>query len=203
MIVVIDCGVGNLMSIKNCIKRQGHHVMISSSREDIKRADKLILPGVGAFKSGIENLERSKLIPIIENSVFDNKVPILGICLGMQLFTQKSEEGNVKGLGWLDANTVKFNFGNSSELRIPHIGWNSLIIKRKSKILDGISSLSLFYFVHSYHVICSHKDAILAMSEYGYEFVSVIQKGNIYGTQFHPEKSHDAGAKILRNFINI
>lgn len=204
MIVIVDYGMGNLRSIKHKFDRMGIPSAISSDVEEIARADKLILPGVGNFAAAMQNLEKLRLIPILEKKVIDEKTPILGICLGMQLLTGSSEEGHASGLGWIDAETVRFNFGDANAgLKIPHMGWNSVSILRDSQILDGIDNNLRFYFVHSYHVACKDQCNAVAKTCYGYDFPPIIQKGHIYGIQFHPEKSHGQGIKILKNFASV
>lgn len=200
MIVVVDYGAGNLRSIVNKIERIGAKTIVTSKTSIIAKADKIILPGVGHFATGMENLKRSNLIPILNKKILKEKTPILGICLGLQFFSLWSEEGNVKGLGWIKAKTKKFNFPNNN-LKIPHMGWNTLKIERKSPLFNSIQRDARFYFVHSYHVCCQDSRDILATTHYGYDFVSAIQRENIYGTQFHPEKSHQAGMQIIRNFM--
>lgn len=201
MIVIIDYGMGNLRSILNKLERIRVETIISSRVEDIQKADKLILPGVGAFGNGMNNLKSYGLLNIISKKVLQEKTPILGICLGMQLFCRKSEEGNVDGLGWIDTDTIKFNFSDIKEkLRIPHMGWNKVKIKKKVDIVENLSDESKFYFVHSYHVSQDAHDITVASANYGYEFPAIIQSENIWGTQFHPEKSHHDGIQILKNF---
>jgi len=202
MIVIVDYGMGNLGSILNMLKKIGSEAAISSRVEDIERAERLILPGVGAFDHGMERIGSLGLLPILNETVIIRKTPVLGICLGMQLLTKKSEEGRLPGLGWLDAETVRFKFSNGSGgIRIPHMGWNTIQAERPSPLLTELDQGSRFYFVHSYHLVCHQKEHCLAVTPYGYDFTSVIQKGNIYGTQFHPEKSHRYGMKVLENFI--
>ena len=201
MIVIIDYGMGNLNSVLKAFKRVGAEVLISSRIEDINRASKLVLPGVGHFKKGMEKLEKMNLIELINKKVLEEKIPILGICLGMQLITRKSEEGNVNGFGWINAETVKFNV--DTKVKIPHMGWNTLKFNNKGKLLKGISEEDYFYFVHSFHVISKDAEAISAKSFYGENFVSVIEKNNVFGTQFHPETSHEEGLKIIKNFAEL
>ena len=198
MIIIIDYQMGNVGSIKNMLKYIGKESIISSKIEDIEKADKLILPGVGAFDNGIRNLK--ELIPTLNKKVVEEKTPILGICLGMQLMTKCSEEGKLKGLNWINAETKKFNL-DTNKYRVPHMGWNLLTIKNKSSLFKNISNDSKFYFVHSYYVVCNDKNDIASTTNYGYEFTSSFQKDNIYGTQFHPEKSHKFGMEILKNFV--
>ncbi len=201
MIVIVDYGMGNLRSIQNKIERLDESVIISSKPDDIEHADRLILPGVGAFDAAMANLKRLGLIPVLNKKVMADRTPILGICLGMQLFSKFSEEGFADGLGWIDARTVRFDFGgNGNGLKIPHMGWNSIAVRKPSPYLDGIDLNANFYFVHSYHVRCSDPSDVLATTSYGLEFASMVQRGNIIGAQIHPEKSHYHGVRLLENF---
>lgn len=201
MIVVIDYGMGNLQSVQKALNRIGAISKISTSENDILTAEKLILPGVGHFKNGMKNLRQSGLDKVLNKKALQDKTPILGICLGMQLFTKSSEEGEIDGFGWIEAHTIKFKFPeNTKNLKIPHMGWNNLIRMKNNPIYNGISDEDSFYFVHSYHVNCNNPSDILSTTKYGMEFVSSFQKDNIIGMQFHPEKSHAAGLKILSNF---
>ncbi|KAA3607011.1 MAG: imidazole glycerol phosphate synthase subunit HisH [Calditrichaeota bacterium] len=202
MIVIIDYGIGNLRSIQSKFERFKINALISSNIDDIKNATKLILPGVGSFQNGMKNLKEYGLLDILNQRVLEDKTPILGICLGMQLMAKGSEEGDAEGLGWFDAETVKFKFGSeNSNLKIPHMGWNEVKFTKESKLCVGIETNLDFYFVHSYHVKCNVDSDNLAMTDYGYEFTSMIQKDNIYGAQFHPEKSHKHGVTIFKNFV--
>jgi glutamine amidotransferase len=200
MIAIVDYGVGNLGSIQNMFTRIGAQSLITSESETIENSDKLVLPGVGAFDTGMNNLERLGLITILNKQVLERGVPILGICLGMQLFSSGSEEGSAPGLGWIEAQTIRFHFDEDSNLRIPHMGWDSLDVRQSGSILDGRSDESRYYFVHSYHVRCKHESNVLATTNYGIVFHSAVIKENIIGMQFHPEKSHKFGMKLLRNF---
>jgi len=201
MILIIDYNIGNLYSVYNMFKYLGINSKISSSLNDIKIADKLILPGVGHFKTGMENLVQTNLIDTLNEEVLIKKKPILGICLGMHLMTKHSDEGDYNGLGWVDATTRKFQISES--LKVPHIGWNDLSYKKASLLNDNISANLRYYFVHSYHVQCNQQADVLATSMYGHEFVAAFQHENIYGVQFHPEKSHKYGIELLRNFNKI
>lgn len=196
-IVIIDYGMGNLGSIKNMFLAVGIESVITSNLEIIKKARKLILPGVGAFDNGIENLRKLKLMPILNDLVLQKNVPILGICLGMQLMTEKSEEGELRGLSWIQGETKRFKV---SDLKIPHMGWNNVDIVKKHFLVEGLKKSAQFYFVHSYFVsLANEKDALLK-TNYGKKFTSAFQKNNIMGVQFHPEKSHKYGMQLLKNF---
>jgi len=201
MIVIVDYGVGNLGSIANMIRRIGSTAQISADHEVISAADKLILPGVGAFGRGMSNLNERGLIPVLERRVRQDGVPLLGLCLGMQLLTLGSEEGNAQGLGWIDANTVRFRV-DETRMKVPHMGWNTMRTVRPHPLLDGLEPDSRFYFVHSYHVsLPADSDDGLGISTYGQDFASAIGRHNVMGVQFHPEKSHRFGMALLRNFV--
>jgi glutamine amidotransferase len=204
MIVIIDYGVGNLGSIKNMISRIGMECIISSRKEDIEKASKLILPGVGNFAYGMQKLYDSNLIEVIECLVFRDKLPILGICLGAQLMCEFSEEGNFKGLGWFNANVVKFNIQDEkSKYKVPHMGWSNLNIIKPSVLFDEIDDAGRFYFVHSYHFTTDDNSIVVSTANYCYNFACVLQLDNIFAVQFHPEKSHKFGMQLLRNFLLI
>jgi imidazole glycerol-phosphate synthase subunit HisH len=203
MIVIVDYKMGNLGSISHKIKKLGHSSVISSDISVIKKAKKIILPGIGSFEKAMKNIHEMNLIDILNEKVLVEQVPLLGICLGMQLVTEKSEEGNSKGLGWINGEVVKFKVKDSLKHKIPHIGWNQISIAKESLLMKGIPDLSEFYFVHSYYVKQGNQDDVLNETEFEYKFTSAIQKGNIFGVQYHPEKSHDTGALLLKNFINL
>lgn len=202
-IVIIDIGMGNLGSIQNMLKKINCPSIISSDPEDIQSAEKLILPGVGSFDSVIKKIENLQIRELLDAQVIREKKPILGICLGIQMFTKESEEGILPGLGWIDAKTVRFSSSTNQNLKIPHMGWNTIRLHKDSPLFSELPPDPRFYFVHSYHVACSDTSDILSTTQYGYDFVSAIQKNNIYGTQFHPEKSHKYGMKIFKNFIEL
>ncbi len=203
MIVIIDYGIGNLASVLNMFKKIGvKDVTVSKEKEVIASATKLLLPGVGAFDAGMNNLKSSGLIPILNQKVIEQETPILGICLGMQLLTKKSEEGKEDGLGWIDAETVKFNLNPELKLKVPHMGWNYIKVNRENPLID-MQSKSRFYFVHSYHVKCFDESQSLATSNFGADFTCMVNKKNIFGAQFHPEKSLKFGMKVLENFSKI
>jgi glutamine amidotransferase len=203
MICIIDFGMGNLHSVYKAFKRVGAEVQIITSPSGIEKYDKIILPGVGDFKKGMFNLKSAGFIESINQQVIENKIPILGICLGMQLLTTYSEEGDAEGLDLINAKTIHFkNLGIPENLKIPHIGWNNIIKCSSTELLSG-SENEMVYFVHSYAVICNNPVNVICETNYGVTFHSGIQKENIYGLQFHPEKSHKVGLCILKNFVNI
>lgn len=199
MICIIDYGMGNLRSVEKAFLRLKTEVKISSKPEDIQNASTLILPGVGHFAKGMENLFRLGLVDILNKEALENKKPILGICLGMQLMTRHSEEGNCNGLGWIEGKTLLFP---KSKLKIPHIGWNNIQVAQQHPVLSTAKPSDYFYFAHSYYVHCAQKENILCTTEYGVSFHSGIVNENIIGLQFHPEKSHQAGLSIIQKFID-
>lgn len=196
--------MGNSGSIANMIKRVGGESIISNNHAEIEKAEKMILPGVGSFDTGIKNLQELGLMDIVKKKALKDKIPVLGVCLGMQLMSKRSEEGKLKGLGLIDAETLKFDFPADSSLSIPCMGWNDVKINPNNKgIFDEMFPNPRFYFDHSYHLVCKNKEDIMCTSEYGYEYASAIHRGNIYGVQFHPEKSHKYGMQLFENFIKI
>jgi len=203
MLTIIDYGAGNLASIKNMLKRLDIESLISNRREDILAATKLILPGVGAFDHGMEHLNRSELIAPMNEKVHQNKTPILGICLGVQLLTEGSEEGNSKGLGWIKGKTISFDRTKlRTDQKIPHMGWTEVSHYERSKLFTGMYEEPRFYFVHSYHLQTDDPADVMVEAQYGYRFTAGVERGNILGVQFHPEKSHKFGMRILENFYN-
>lgn len=202
MLVIVDYGLGNLGSIANMASRLGAKPVVSSDPDVLREADKLIVPGVGAFDRGMQNLRERGLVDVLSQKALDERVPVLGLCLGMHLFTRGSEEGGEPGLGWLDADTVRFKFaGNGGNLKVPHMGWNEVDDRRAHYLLDGGDAERRYYFVHSFHVVCSDPELVVGETMYGYPFPSIVARDNIVGVQFHPEKSHRFGMALLRNFI--
>ena len=202
MITIVDYGMGNLGSIRNMLHRLGIEAVVTSRHDEIRLADKLILPGVGSFDEAVKNLRKLDLISPLNDKVQGAKTPVLGICLGMQLMANDSEEGVLPGLGWVDAHTRKILFSHSSTtFKIPHMGWNTVDIKRKSPLFNDPPGEQRFYFVHSYAVACNNHEDVVATTNYGYDFVSVLQRDNVLGVQFHPEKSHQYGMRLLKNFV--
>jgi|SaaInlStandDraft_1057018.scaffolds.fasta_scaffold139639_2 glutamine amidotransferase len=202
-ILILDYGMGNIFSVQKKIKALGLNPIISNSEEDILNADKIIFPGVGHFSNAMENLKKLNVIQSLNEKVLGKKTPVLGICLGMQLMAQNSEEGNLNGLGWFDATVKKFNIQDKLNFKVPQMGWNTISINKKSDLMIGIPDQSELYFIHSFYIECSVEKDILTKTVYESEFVSAIQKDNIFGVQYHPEKSHEIGEKMLKNFIEI
>lgn len=202
MITIIDYGVGNLLSIKNMFKRIGIDAQISTSINDIEQAEKLILPGVGHFDYGMKSLQNNDFVTVLNQKVLINKTPILGICLGVQLFTENSEEGKEKGLGWIKGNTIAFDKTKLSvNQKIPHMGWCDVNDFAQSKLFTDMYDEPRFYFVHSYHLQLQNENDCLATATYAYNFSAGVEHDNIVGVQFHPEKSHKYGMKLLENFV--
>jgi cyclase len=215
MLVIVDYKMGNHHSVKKKLDGLKVESLISSDPEIILNATKLILPGVGHFGKAMENLRELNLIDALNEAVLVKKTPILGICLGMQLMAKSSEEGtenrelraesrdlfSVKGLGWFDADVVKFKVNDTLRFKVPHTGWNTISIEKESPLMKNISPDSEFYFVHSYYMKANDASDVLNYTDYGTPFASAISKGNIYGFQYHPEKSHDVGLQLIRNFV--
>ncbi len=201
MITIIDYRMGNLGSITNMLNKIGVECLVTNNITEVERAEKLILPGVGSFDNAINNLNQLNLIEVIKHKAINEKIPILGICLGMQLLSEKSEEGSLPGLSLIHGEVKKFKFSELNALKIPHMGWNLVNKVQSNPLIDNLPSDSRFYFVHSYHFVCYNKSDILLTTNYGYEFVSAIAKSNILGVQFHPEKSHRFGLQLLKNFV--
>ena len=202
MITIIDLDIGNVGSIKNMLKYLNIESIITRSYKDIDNAKKIILPGVGAFDTAIKNLKKFEILESLNKKAKEDKIPILGICLGMQLLTNFSEEGTQDGLGWIDADTLKFNL-DTKKYKIPHMGWNNVKISKNSILSEGFNDETRFYFVHSYYVKVKNEKNSILKSNHSIEFDSGINDDNIYGVQFHPEKSHKYGKLLLKNFSNI
>ena len=201
MIAIIDCGVGNINAIANMLKKTGRDNLITNDVGEIERASKLILPGVGAFDVVMNELKSLNLLQVLDYKALQQKVPVLGICLGMQLLTNGSEEGQCKGLGWIPAYCYKFS--PSAGIKIPQMQWNHVVPTRQSPLTSGLDNHSKFYFVHSYYVKTESDQYSILHAEYGVQFDAAIQKENIYGVQFHPEKSHKYGMRLLSNFSSL
>lgn len=202
MTVIIDYGMGNLGSIFNMLKKNGHASVITSDVSIIKEATRLILPGVGAFDSGMTKLEGLGLIDILNQKVIVEKTPILGICLGVQLMTQSSEEGIKRGLSWFDARTKKFDLAQlPDKYPLPNMGWRQTEIVKNDLLFDNLDVNAWFYFVHTYYLESNNVSEVAMKSSYGIDFTVSLIKENILGVQFHPEKSHKFGMQLLNNFI--
>lgn len=203
MVAVVDYGLGNLGSIANMLKVIGEKSVITSEKEKIAKADRIILPGVGAYDAGMTNLEQRGLVEFLKEQA-DYGKPIMGICLGMQLLGRGSEEGEKNGLGLIPFDNVRFNIPDNMNLKVPHMGWDIVDFKQKdNKLLEGIGENQRYYFVHSYHAVCDNAENVLMTCDYGYEFAAAVCKDNVYGVQFHPEKSHDFGMRLFENFVRI
>lgn len=204
MVAIIDYGVGNIGSIENMLRKINVDSIITSDKQEINKAEKLILCGIGAFDDGMEKLQKMDIIDLLHEKVVVKKTPILGVCLGMQLFTNKSEEGTKPGLGYVDGEVLKFNFNgieDGNKLRIPHMGWNEVQLKKSSPLFEAMHPDPRFYFVHSYRVTLNNQQDELLTAHYGFDFTAAFEKENIIGVQFHPEKSHKFGMKLYENFI--
>lgn len=204
MITIVDYGMGNLGSVLNMFKKVGVEAKISSDIAEISRATKILLPGVGAFDAAMSRINERGLKEILDHKALIEQVPLLGICLGMQLLTKSSEEGVLPGLGWVNGQTIKFNFEEGNKLKVPHMGWNIVNEINPSLLTANMPEDSRFYFVHSYYVKAANESNVLMRTYYGHEFDSVITNGtNIFGAQFHPEKSHKFGMKLFENFAAL
>ena len=201
MIVVVDYQMGNVGSILNMFRRIGVPATSSGDPAVIAAAGKLLLPGVGAFDTGMRRIRERELVPVLRQKALEERVPVLGICLGMQLLTEGSEEGSEPGLGWIRGHTVRFDAASMARgLKVPHMGWNTVALQRPDPLFADLDEDHRFYFVHSYHVVCDDPADVLATTHHGYAFASSVQRDNIHGMQFHPEKSHRYGLRLLKNF---
>lgn len=201
-VAIVDYGMGNVGSLSNMLRRLGHTPIVTGRDDHILAADRLILPGVGAFDRGMSSLAERGLIDALSRAVFERGTPILGICLGMQLLTNHSEEGSLAGLGWLRASTVRFAFPADRPMpRLPHMGWNEVTVRNAGCLTTWVEPESRLYFAHSYHLKTDDESMIIAETEYGYRFPAIVGRGNIYGVQAHPEKSHRFGLAFLRSFV--
>lgn len=199
---IVDYGLGNLRSVAGAVRRLGHEPLVSSDPAELGRCAKLILPGVGAFGDGMRNLRERGLVEALGRLVHEQSRPVLGVCLGAQLLARESEEfGRHEGLGWIDASVRRLDPGDG--LRVPHVGWNELHQRGESLLFDGIADGELFYFVHSYRIDTDSPAIVKGETEYGRFFTTVVEQGNVYGAQFHPEKSQLAGLRLLENFLTL
>lgn len=199
MIAIVDYDMGNLGSIKNMIKKIGGQSVVTNNKDVIENASGIILPGVGSFDTGIKNLKKYGLFELLQEQALEKKKPVLGICLGMQLIGNFSEEGLEKGLGLVDADSIKFI--EDPNRKIPHMGWNFVKKEKSSVLFDDFSEVPRFYFVHSYYMKCNNPQDVLGVTNYGIDFDSAFEKDNIFGVQYHPEKSHRFGMTLLKGFL--
>lgn len=202
-ITVVDYGAGNLQSVQRRLASVGASVVVSADAALVEKADKIVLPGVGHFGKAISMLRSNGLADALESAVLGRGVPILGICLGMQLMADSSEEGNARGLGWIKGSVVRLEAEDHRRFKIPHMGWNQVRRAKESALLADIPDMSEFYFVHSYHYVPHDAEDTLLTSQYCQPFTCGIARDNIYGVQFHPEKSHEIGMTMLRNFVRV
>jgi len=200
-VAIVDYGMGNLHSVYKAFRRIGAEAAITSDPTQVAAAERLVLPGVGHFGKAMDNLRTRGLIGPLHHSVMERKVPVLGICLGMQLFARRSEEGDVDGLGWIDAQVVRFKVRDTLRHKVPQMGWNSIHQRKQGRLRAGLPIDPLFYFAHSYHLVCADEGDVLFETEYAYSFASAVERGNVLGMQFHPEKSHASGEALLRDFL--
>ncbi len=201
MLVIVNYGVGNLNSIRNILHRAGHESMISDRLSDIQTASQLLLPGMGHFDNCMQKFAASGLRAGIEERIFKEKIPLLGICVGLQMFMDRSEEGKESGLGWIKGEACRFNPADMDEgLKIPHMGWREVVWQKQARLSENLSD-SRFYFAHSYYVRPADANDALVTADYGNRFVAGVEKDNLVGVQFHPEKSHRFGMQLLKNFV--
>lgn len=203
MIKIIDYGLGNILAFQNMYKRMNVEVAIARNAADLQDASKLILPGVGAFDHAMELLQQSGMRQPLDDLVLGKRLPVLGICVGMQILARSSEEGRAPGLGWVAAQVRHFTSLERQELLIPHMGWNDVKPVSGSKLFAALTDDARFYFLHSYYFHCERQQDVAAVSTYGDDFSSAVHSGNIYGVQFHPEKSHHFGSQLLKNFAEL
>jgi glutamine amidotransferase len=203
MVAIIDYGVGNLTSILNMHRRLGIDAVITGDTDLIERADRLLIPGVGHFDTCMQNFSGSGLRPLVERRALEEKIPVLGICVGAQMMTRGSEEGSEKGLAWVNADTVRFRLNEDSGLKVPHMGWTDLKPEMASGLWAEMPEEPRFYFAHSYHFSFDSPEYVIGTADHGYDFVCAFRKENIYGVQFHPEKSHKYGMRLIANFAAL
>lgn len=195
--------IGNFSSVVRMVSKAGGDAQLIESPCQLRQADKIILAGVGAFDQGMASLREGGWIDFLQEAVFQRRVPILGICLGMQLMCKTSEEGSLPGLGWIDADVKRFRFSEDSALKVPHMGWNTIRIAKANLLIEANEGEQRYYFVHSYHVICNYPADVLAVTHHGEDITAAVCRENIYGVQFHPEKSHRFGMALMKNFLEL
>lgn len=201
MVVVVDLGIGNTGSVVAALRRLGGNAMATADPSRISDAEKIILPGIGSFDAAVSNMRERGIDGVLRRKVLDEGTPILGICLGMQLMAEGSEEGGAAGLGWISGRNVRIRPPVDGRLKVPHMGWNSVQPAAESVLFKNQDAGARYYFVHSYHLVCEDPDDVGATTEYGGTIVSAVEREHVMGVQFHPEKSHGAGLHILKNFL--
>jgi glutamine amidotransferase len=202
MVFIPDLGISNTGAVSNIIKKCGGNPVVTSSPQDLFNANKIILAGVGSFDSGMNAIHNGGWYSVLQEIFTAGNVPILGICLGMQLMCRQSDEGELKGLNWFDADVKKLESNSFLKIKIPHMGWNDIFIKKESSLFTNMDEYQRFYFVHSYHVVCNDQNDVIATTYYGQNITAVINKKKLYGTQFHPEKSHKYGFNLIKSFLD-
>ena len=206
MITIVDYGLGNIKAFANVYKRLNIPACYASSTEQLKQASKIILPGVGAFDHAMQKLNSSGLRECLDNLVLEKKVPVIGICVGMQMMANDSEEGTSKGLGWIDGTVKRFSYPNEEVAKkhpLPHMGWNNIHPVKASALVANLDEYKRFYFLHSYYFQCANSADIVATANYGFDYSCIINHDNVYGIQCHPEKSHHNGVALLKNFAEL
>ena len=204
MIVIVDYGLGNVSALLNVYKRLNIEASIAKTEKELTKAKKIILPGVGGFDKAMHLLKNSGMRNILDELVLEKKIPVLGICVGMQIISRSSDEGETNGLSWIDGEVKSLrDHSELEEFPLPHMGWNDIVERNDSDLFIGLRDKAQFYFLHSYHFVCDDRKEVIATSSYGIDICSAVQSKNIYGVQFHPEKSHHCGETLLKNFSNI
>ncbi len=203
MIAIVNCGLGNIKSIENIVTKVGGKSVLVTNSNDLTKYNKILLPGVGHYAEGVRALKNLGMWDVFQDLAKDQKIFILGICLGMQLLCNHSEEGDVEGLGLVDAQVKKFNFGHNKSLKVPHMGWNTLKTVRENPLLPMDDEERRFYFVHSYKVVPTSPGISIGKCNYGGDFCGAFQRDNIFGVQFHPEKSHKFGMALIKRFVEL
>ncbi|WP_412971516.1 imidazole glycerol phosphate synthase subunit HisH [Glaciecola sp. MF2-115] len=204
MIAIVDYGLGNIKAFSNVYKKLNIDCVYADTPEQLQRATKIILPGVGAFDYAMETLNSSGLRETLDDMVLNQKVPVVGICVGMQMMANSSDEGSLKGLGWIPGTVKKFDFlENENPLPLPHMGWNNLVLDVEDPLFKGLEADPRFYYLHSYYFKCKNQENSIASAKYGLDFSCIVRRENIYGIQCHPEKSHHNGSTILKNFSEL